>query len=177
MKKILCVLLAAAVVLSAAGALAQTVTTELMVLPNGVTVVLEHGDGELLCEGGSTEPGFGRWMVDDGVHTAVSLRIAPSEIDAQLSLGDLTEEEQMFYGRQVGEMFADPVIDLHTTPSGNLYLHIASNEESDMDVIFTIYKGFFVELTQFRHDFGSLTQEDMNFILDLLYGIEFVQPQ
>ena len=87
----------------------------------------------------------------------------------------LTEEQQLQYGQMVGAMFENPEIHLDVTPSGNMYLHICSNEASDIDTIFTLYKGYFVELIQFSgEDFAPLTEEDKAFCLSLLHGIEFI---
>lgn len=178
MKKLLSLLLVLCLVLGATSALAQTVTTELMKLDNGVTVVINHDESVQIDSAVQTIPNFGFWTLEDGVHAAVALNIAPSEIDSELSLADLTEEQQLQYGKQVGEMFANPEIHLDTTPSGNKYLHICSNEESDIDTIFTIYKGYFVELIQFSgDDFAQLTEADKAFCLSILHGIEFVSAQ
>ena len=175
MKKILSLFLILCMMLSVSCALAGNVTTELMTLENGATVVLSHDESVQIASAAHGAPGFGFWVADDGVHASVTLRIAPSEIDSELSLADLTEEQQLQYGSQVGEMFANPEIHLDTTPSGNKYLHVCSNEESDIDTLFTIYKGYFVELIQFSgNDFAQLTEDDKAFCLSLLHGIEFV---
>lgn len=178
MKKILSLILALCLMMTAASALAETMTTELMKLDNGVTIVLNHEENVKFYPAAVERPNIGYWMIEDGVHAAVTLNIAPSEIDSELSLGDLTEEQQLQYGAMVGEMFANPEIHLDTTPSGNKYLHICSNEESDIDTILTIYKGYFVEMIQFSDDnFQQLTEEDKAFCLSLLHGIEFVTAE
>lgn len=174
MKKFLTLLLALCLLLSVSGALAETVTTELMKLDNGITIVLNHDEHVQLISV-SEDPAFGFWTVTDQVHADVVLMIAPSEIDSELSLADLTEEQQLQYGQMVGGMFENPIIHVDTTPSGNKYLHICSNEASDIDSIFTIYKGYFVELSQYSADnFAPLSEEDIAFCLSVLHGIEFV---
>ena len=176
MKKILSLFLILCLLLGAACALAQTLTTELMKLDNGVTIVLNHEETVQVTSASAATANA--WMVDDGAHAKVNLRIMPSEIDNELSLADLSEEEQMQYGQMVGEMFENPEIHLDTTPSGNLYLHVCSNEASDIDTIFTIYKGCFVELIQFSgDDFAQLSEEDAVFCLSVLHGIEFVSAE
>lgn len=173
MKKMLSLLAALCLMLSAAGAMAET--TELLKLTNGVTIVLNHDESVQIYPAAQNTPSAGFWTIDNAVNASVTLSIAPSEIDSELSLGDLTEEQQLQYGQQVGEMFANPEIHLDTTPSGNNYLHVCSNEESDIDTIFTIYKGYFVELIQFSDDnFAKLSEEDKAFCLSLLHGLEFV---
>ena len=177
MKKFLSILLVLCLLLSASSALAQTVTTELMKLENGVTIVLHHDDTLQISSAEIDLPNYGFWLIENGQNAAVSLNIAPSEIDGELSLGDLTEEQQLQYAQQVGEMFDNPEIHLDTTPSGNKYLHVCSNEEDDIDTIFTIYKGCFVELIQYNDNFAQLTAEDASFCLSILHGIEFVAAE
>ena len=175
MKKMLSLLLALCLLLVASSALAQPLTTELMKMDNGVTIVLRHDENVQIFPIEHETPDMGFWWLTDNVNAGVYLCITPSEIDGELSLADLTEEQQLHYGQMVGEMFENPEIHLDITPSGNMYLHICSNEASDIDTIFTIYKGYFVELTQFSgEDFAPLTEEDKAFCLSMLHGIEFV---
>ena len=175
MKKMLSLLLALCLMLGASSALAQTVTTDLMQLNNGITIVLNHDGSVQVTSAVQDASDVGYWVIHDAAHVSVMLRIAPSEIDSELSLGDLTRDQQLQYGQMVGEMFDHPEIHLDTTPSGNMYLHVCSNEASDIDTIFTIYKGYFVELIQFSaNDFAPLTEEDKAFCLSVLHGIEFV---
>ena len=105
MKKFLSILLVLCLLLGASSALAQTVTTELMKLENGVTIVLHHDDTLQISSAEIDLPNYGFWLIENGQNAAVSLNIAPSEIDGELSLGDLTEEQQLQYAQQVGEMF------------------------------------------------------------------------
>lgn len=177
MKKLLSLFLALCLMLSAASCLAETMTTELMELDNGVTIVLNHDETFVISADEDNAPDYSFWMIENGKNASVILSIAPSEIDSELSLGDLTEEQQLQYGEQVGSMFVNPEIHLDTTPSGNKYLHICSNEEDDIDTIFTIYKGWFVELIQFNDDFAQLTEEDEAFCLSVLHGLEFVTAE
>ena len=175
MKKMLSLLLALCVMLNVSLALAQTTTTELMKLDNGMTIVLRHDESVQISPIEHETPDMGFWWLTDEVNAGVYLCITHSEIDSELSLADLTEEQQLQYGQMVGAMFENPEIHLDTTPSGNLYLHVCSNEASDIDTIFTIYKGYFVELIQFSgEDFAPLTEEDKAFCLSLLHGIEFI---
>ena len=174
MKKFLTLLLSLCLLLSAASALAQTMTTELLKLDTGVTIVINHDESVQIQPGQEDFFGMNVWMLTDQAHAGVYLSIAPSEIDSELSLADLTEEQQLLYGEMVGAMFDNPVIHLDTTPSGNKYLHVCSNEASDIDTVFTIYKGYFVELVQFADDFATLTEEDKAFLLSVLHGIEFI---
>ena len=175
MKKMLSLLFALCLLLGVSGAMAQTTTTELMKLNNGTTIVLQHDDSVQINIIVQETPDMGFWFLTNNVTTGVFLSITQSEIDNELSLADLTEEQQMQYGQMVGEMYEAPEIHLDTTPSGNKYLHICSNEESDIDTIFTLYKGCFVELNQFsKQNFATLTEDDKAFCLSILHGIEFI---
>lgn len=104
----------------------------------------------------------------------VSISIAPSDIYDDKNLADLTDDEVMELMSIAGSQFENPAGTVDVTPSGNKYIHICSNDSSDMDVIFTVYKGYFVELTQWREDFEPLTEEDEKFMFQLLYNIEFI---
>ena len=46
---------------------------------------------------------------------------------------------------------------------GNLYLFVSSNDESDIDSLFTIYEGYFVELIQYHDDYSEQTDADDDF--------------
>jgi hypothetical protein len=175
MKKMFAVLLALCLLLGVSGAMAETVTTELMKMSDGLTIVLHHDESVEITIIDHGVPEIGFWLIDDHVHAPVHLGICRSVIDGELSLADLSEEEQMQYATLYSFLFEDPIIHLDTTPSGNLYLHICSNEAHEVDTILTLYKGTIVELIQHAlDDFGPLQEEDKAFCFDLLYGIEFV---
>ena len=72
-----------------------------------------------------------------------------------------------------GEQYENPAFATETSPEGNLYLFVSSNDESDIESLFTIYEGYFVELIQYHDDYSEQTDEDDDFARSLLYGIEF----
>ena len=43
-----------------------------------------------------------------------------------------------------------------------------------MDSIFTLYDGFFVELTQWHENYAELSEKDYAFMQQLLYNLEFI---
>ena len=88
-------------------------------------------------------------------------------------MADLSEEELDELRALAGAQYEDPVFATETSPEGNLYLFVSSNEESDVDSLFTIYQGYFVELIQHHDDYSEQTEADDDFCRSLLYGIEF----
>ncbi|MDD2648103.1 MAG: hypothetical protein PHI27_11835 [Eubacteriales bacterium] len=104
----------------------------------------------------------------------VGILIAPSEEYAEMSLADLSDEE-------VNKMLADTAIDfdepasaIDVTPSGNKYIIVRQDGTQSMATIITIYRGYFVQLVQFFDEYEPLTEADTEFLMNVLYGIEFV---
>ena len=89
------------------------------------------------------------------------------------SMADLSEEELDELRSIAGEQYENPTFATETSPEGNLYLFVSSNDESDIDSLFTIYEGYFVELIQYHDDYSEQTDADDDFARSLLYGIEF----
>ena len=109
----------------------------------------------------------------EGIATVI-ISIAPSELYDKQSMNDLTEEEIETLKATAGSQYAAPEITVDVTPSGNKYIHVCSNGSDDIDAIFTLYMGYFVELTQWHEDYAKLTDADTAFLLELLHNIEFV---
>lgn len=109
-------------------------------------------------------------------YAPVYVTIAPSDLYEKRSMNDLSDEELEELKISAGIQHEDPILSIEITPSGNKYIHICSNTVFDVDEIFTLYKGYFVQLTQFdvEGDFRELTEEDHTFMMQLLYNIEFI---
>ena len=105
--------------------------------------------------------------------TSAAKSIAPSELYVGRSMADLSEEELDELRSIAGEQYENPTFATETSPEGNLYLFVSSNDESDIDSLFTIYEGYFVELIQYHDDYSEQTDADDDFARSLLYGIEF----
>ena len=114
-----------------------------------------------------------RATVHSDDHADVVISIAPSDVYAGMSMSDLAEEEIQELQEIAGSQYENPTYATETSPEGNLYLFVSSNDEWDVDSLFTIYEGYFVELIQYHDDFTEQTEADDNFARSLLYGIAF----
>ena len=169
MKKILAILTAAVLLLGSASAFAEVVTFAedssdfniQMELPEGATVG-DQVSSELVsvCE-----------IMSEGLAN-VYINIAPSDIYDDLSMNDLNEEEVENLKAIASEQYDNPEMAIEITPSGNKYIHISS--DAGVSSIFTLYLGYFVELTQWHDDYEPLTDADYAFMLQLLYNIDFL---
>jgi hypothetical protein len=169
MKKVLAVLIAVMMTLVMSGAFAETVrfvedSTDFdieMELPEGA-VVGEQVSSDMLSV----------CIIESEGLASVSVNIAWTDIYGDLSMNDLSEEDVEQLKELASKQYNDPVVSVETTPSGNSYIYVNTGE--GIDAIFTLYLGYFVELTQWHDDFSELTEDDSAFMLQLLYNIEFL---
>lgn len=172
-KKIVTVLLACALLCVAAFAAAQSETIRLadvgeskeavLVLENPVTVNFDLED---------VPAGFVYARVSRAGVADVYIVIAPSEVAEGMSLADLGEEGVAVLQELIGEQYADPIYETKTSPSGNLYLEVCSNEEeSEIDTMLTLFEGYLIELDVYRDDFSKLSDEDKAFAEEILYAL------
>lgn len=176
MKKILCLLMVAMLLTVAFGALAEekvrlhTSTDTLVVeltLPEGAVITSTQAVGDSTITTVSKE----------GV-APVHIVIAPSEMyENTQSLADLPDEEKEGLLQLVCEQYENPLSELETTPSGNEHYIIDTNGESDVHIIFTLFKGYFFELTQWHDDYAKLNEEDMNFHHAIAEGLWVVSAE
>ena len=170
MKKTLAILLAVMMMLVCSGALADTVkfmedSSEFdieMALPAGAAVSDQ-----------ATSPLVSYCLITSEGLASVAITIAPSDIYGSSSLKDLSAEDVEALKAQAGEQYEDPEMTIETTPSGNDYIFVNADEEG-INAIFTLYLGYFVELTQWHDDFSPITEADNAFLLELLHNIEFL---
>ncbi len=176
MKKLICLLLAVLLPFSLAFAdeIATVETTIPLSQPDcPVTITLTYtGDLEIEFEDNVPSDNV-RATVHSQEHADVVISIAPSDVFAGRSMSDLTQEELEYLQEVAGSQFENPTFATETSPEGNLYLFVCSNDEWDVDSLFTIYQGYFVELIQYHDDFAEQTEADDEFCRSLLYGIEF----
>lgn len=105
----------------------------------------------------------------------VMIMIGPGEEYGEQNLAELSDEDIQLLVESTQEDFDNPTSEINTTPSGNKYISVRQDGEYAMATIFTLYRGYFVQLTQFYDDLSPLTDKDTAFLMDILYGIEFVE--
>lgn len=169
MKKVLAILTAAILLFGSASALAEVVKFAedssnfdiQMELPEGASVG-KQVDSELVsvCQ-----------INSEGL-ASVYITIAPSDIYGDLSMNDLSEVDVENLKSLASEQYDQPEMTVEVTPSGNTYIHVSS--DAGIASIFTLYRGYFVELTQWHDDYRELTDVDYAFMLQLLYNINFL---
>lgn len=176
MKKLICLLLAAMLTLGLACAeeiVAVETTIPLSQPDSPVTITLTY-TGVLNIEFSPDAPaGQVRATVHSDDHADVVISIAPSDLYAGMSMADLTEAELQELQEIAGSQYENPTYATETSPEGNLYLFVSSNDQWDVDSLFTIYQGYFVELIQYHDDYAEQTEADDDFARSLLYGIAF----
>lgn len=175
MKKILALLMAVVLTLSCVSALAEDAKSIRfvedspkfdieMAIPEGATAVAKDGTDQVnVVE-----------VTMEGI-ADVLVTIAGTDVYDDRSMNDLTEEEIEALKLIASEQYEEPLLTVDETPSGNKYIHICANSEvSDIDAIFTLYLGYFVQLTQWHEDYAEITEKDFDFMKQLLYNIEFI---
>lgn len=101
----------------------------------------------------------------------VHIVIVPSEVSEGVSMKDLDEEGKALFKSMCAMEYADPVIEEKTTPAGNLYIKVCSNEASDIDSYVTLFEGYLIQLDVYHPDFSPLTDADHAFVEEILTGI------
>lgn len=173
MKKAMSVLLAVMLLLFTFGASAESFRfTEdssdfdiSMLLPEGAVVDSQRGVGDLSLV----------TVTKEGL-ASVRISIAPTDEYDKESMNDLSEEDIEHLKQLSATEFDDPIITVEVTLLGNKYIHVCANDaESDSDAIFTLYKGYFIEMTQWHEDYSEITDADYAFMQQLLYNVEFTE--
>lgn len=104
----------------------------------------------------------------------VHIVIAKSEVAEGMSLADLGEEGMAILKNMVGEQYENPIIEEKTSPSGNLFIEVCSNEEeSEIDTMLTIFEGYIITMDVYREDFSRLSEADKAFGEEMLYALWF----
>ena len=134
-----------------------------------IVLLLPDGAAMTINEQNDDYTNFG--VVKD--HYEVIGTMAPSEEYAGLSLNDLTDDQVNALAEQAASDFDDAVIQIDITPSGNKYIMVSEREECLVATVFTVYRGYFVQLVQYHDDFSALTDGETAFMLEVLHGIEF----
>ena len=168
MKKALAILIAVMMMLVCGGALADTV--RFLEDSSDFDIEMELPEGAA-GEHISTDLGNYYLITSEGL-APVAVTIAASDIYGDLSMNDLNDEEIAELEALASVQYEMPEASWETTPSGNGYIFISADE--GIDAIFTLYLGYFIELTQWHEDFSPITEEDSAFMLQLLYNLDFL---
>lgn len=169
MKKALAILITVMMVLACGGALAETV--KFLENSSDFDIEMALPEGASVSDQEASELVSYYEIASEGL-ASVAVTIAPSDIYGDLSMNDLSDAEVEDLIALATEQYDAPITSVEVTPSGNAYIFI--NADEGIDVIFTLYLGYFVELTQWHDDFGEITEADSAFMLQLLYNIEFL---
>lgn len=175
MKKILTILLTAVLLCAAACCMAESETIYLadvgedcqavLVVDNPVTVTFNSEE---------VPAGFVYATLSREGLADVHVVIAKSEVAEGLSLADLGEEGMAMLKELVGEQYENPIIEEKTSPSGNLFIKVCSNEEeSEIDTMLTLFEGYLIEMEVYREDFSKLSEADKAFGEEMLYALWF----
>lgn len=101
----------------------------------------------------------------------VYIIITPSDISEGISLNDLDADGLALFKNLCGAQYLQPEITERTTPAGNLYIEVCSNEQSDIDSFVTLFEGYLIQIDYYHPDFSELKAEDHQFAEEILYGI------
>lgn len=171
MKKI-CALLLAAVLLCSCSAMAETVklTEDSAVFD----ITLEIPEGAEFLPFVSNGIAMAHVQREGMAHVFVS--VAFSELyDGDLA--DLEESEREALIAAQTRDFGDVTVLPGMTPEGNMYVEFQPNSGTDISVVWTLYQGYFVQLSLYYENGQPLTEADRDFMMEMLYGMHFVPAE
>ena len=84
---------------------------------------------------------------------------------------DLDADGIALFKSLCGAQYIDPVITEKTTPAGNMYIQVFSNEGSEIMSYVTLFEGYMIQIDYYHQDFSKLTDEDHAFAEEILHGI------
>ena len=101
----------------------------------------------------------------------VYIVITPSEISEGISMNDLDADGLALFKSLCGAQYINPVITEKTTPAGNMYIQVFSNEVSEINSFVTLFEGYLIQIDYYHPDFSKLSDEDHAFAEEVLHGI------
>ena len=101
----------------------------------------------------------------------VYMIITPSEISEGISLSELDAEGLEIFKSLCCEQYDNPIVTEKVTPSGNLYIEVFSNEESEINSFVTLFEGYMIQIDYYHQDFSKLNDADHAFAEEILHGI------
>ena len=93
------------------------------------------------------------------------------------NLADVEESEREALIAAQTKDFGDVTVLPGVTPEGNMYVEFRANSGTDLGVVWTLYQGYFVQLTLYYENGQPLTDADRDFMMELLYGMHFVPAE
>ena len=173
MKKLLAILLSAMLLTCACACAEEAEVYHFFETSEDFDIEMPLPEGATLGDKVTSELVSGVTVQKEGL-APVFIAIAASDLYDNKSMNDLTDDEVEQLKAIAGEDFDAPELTVDVTPSGNKYIHICANADSDVDSIFTLYMGYFIQMTQWHEDFATITDEDYAFMQQLLYNINFL---
>ena len=172
MKRILALLLAGALCLSAPGALAQTVSLTEHASTFDVTVDLPD-DAAVSVETYDDVP-YTFITFDDPEKPLLYISIAPTEEYDQASVKDLAQEDiERLFLTASADMDA-PGYTLAQTAGGYDYMLIQDESETDSAMMIMLYGGFFLQLSVWDVTYATLSETDTQTATALLDTLAIV---
>lgn len=169
MTKKLCALLMAALLLFSCSALAQT--EKLVEDSPTFDITLEIPEGAEFLSFDSNGIAMAHVQKEGMAHVFIS--VAFSELyDGNLADLDEAEKETLIAAQT--QDFGDVTVIPGVTPEGNEYVELRANTGTDVHMVWTLYRGYFIQLTLYYENGQPLTDADHDFMMELLYGMHFV---
>lgn len=170
MKKILAIILAA-VMLFSCSAMAETVRFVEGSSDFDITVEISEGVQYTLFESVGGIP-MAHFQKGDGANVFVTIQ-ASEQYDGNLK--DLPEEDQEALIADLSMDFNEDVeISTQITPKGNMYVHFHSDDNTNVETLWTLYAGYSITLTLFPDADQPVTEEDHEFMMQLFYDLDIV---
>lgn len=157
-----------ALVLMTGAVMADTLT---LLNNDGLTVTIDLKKGDTADAPSATTGEVTRLTVRRSGCADVMVSIAYADTEDTRSMKDMSAQELEDCKAVLLADYPGADILTRTTKSGNVYLLADMHGDYDLHDMFTLYRGFYIELVQYRADFSPLTDKDDAFLLDVLQGI------
>jgi hypothetical protein len=175
MKKIIAIIAAAAMLLAsfAAAAEPQKITEAAM----GFDISINLPEGAVYTElTTSTELTVASIKLADETKPDYYLSFASSEEYANEDyMSDMTDEELEALYELCSADCDKPTKEIKKLDNGVTVMIVKDEDYSEMGNIFTIYRGYFIQITVIHMDYKDLTDEDMQTAIDLMAGLTLVE--
>ena len=102
------------------------------------------------------------------------ISVAPTELYTDMSMSDLTTEEQQTLFETISADFDAPSFEMKQTSSGHAYMLINDDSATDSATLVTLYSNYFVQMSVWDTQYGVLSQEDIATAESLLSTLQVV---